>query len=216
MAVTIRSTNPKIMDDNILKLENAIKAADVSANPTGTAEETLLTTIGIDGKKYNIGASAENVSYDNTDSGLTATNAQAAIDELSEASGISYDNTDSGLTADDVQEAIDELSGKAIYNFTPDGTTTISAALDALYAEEIIDDHSFIFAGTTCFYLSEISSENYFFSSTVCSSNALITHSLAIVESGSKLYRSTTNTSGTTFLDLSSNTNVGFTVYKKY
>ena len=80
--ITIRSTNPKIMADNILKLEESIKAADVSANPSGEAEETLLTSIGIDGKKYNIGASAENVSYDNTDSGLTATDAQAAIDEI--------------------------------------------------------------------------------------------------------------------------------------
>lgn len=81
-SITTRSTNPKIMDDNILKLEEAIEAADVSANPEGTAEETLLTTIGIDGKKYDIGASAENVSYDNTDSGLTADDVQAAIDEV--------------------------------------------------------------------------------------------------------------------------------------
>lgn len=127
MAVTIRSTNPKIMDDNILKLENAIKAADVSANPTGTAEETLLTTIGIDGKKYDIGASAENVSYDNTDSGLTATNAQAAIDELSEASSISYNNTTSGLTADDVQDAIDEVSAtrKVIVTSLPENVSSL-------------------------------------------------------------------------------------------
>lgn len=80
--ITIRSTNPKIMADNILKLEESIKAADVSANPSGEAEETLLTSIGIDGKKYNIGASAENVTYDNTDSGLTADDVQDAIDEV--------------------------------------------------------------------------------------------------------------------------------------
>lgn len=80
--ITIRSTNPKIMADNILKLEESIKAADVSANPSGTAEDTLLTTIGIDGKKYDLGPSAENTSYDNTDSGLTADDVQAAIDEL--------------------------------------------------------------------------------------------------------------------------------------
>lgn len=80
--ITIRSTNPKIMADNILKLEESIKAADVSANPSGTAEDTLLTTIGIDGKKYDLGPSAENTSYDNTDSGLTATDTQAAVDEV--------------------------------------------------------------------------------------------------------------------------------------
>ena len=80
--ITIRSTNVKILDDNIAKLEKAIQAGDVSANPSGTAEETLLSTIGIDGKKYELGPSAENTSYDNTDSGLTATDTQAAIDEV--------------------------------------------------------------------------------------------------------------------------------------
>ena len=80
--ITIRSTNVKILDDNIAKLEKAIQAGDVSANPSGTAEETLLSTIGIDGKKYELGPSAENTSYDNTDSGLTATDTQGAIDEV--------------------------------------------------------------------------------------------------------------------------------------
>ena len=113
--ITIRSTNPKILDDNIAKLEKAIQAGDVSANPSGTAEETLLSTIGIDGKKYELGPSAENTSYDNTDSGLTATDTQAAIDEIAPAltaEGTSYDNTDSGLTATDTQAAIDEVNGK--------------------------------------------------------------------------------------------------------
>lgn len=112
--ITIRSTNPKILDDNIAKLEKAIQAGDVSANPSGTAEETLLSTIGIDGKKYELGPSAENTSYDNTESGLTATDTQAAIDEVAPAltaEGTSYDNTDSGLTATETQAAIDELSG---------------------------------------------------------------------------------------------------------
>lgn len=81
--ITIRSTNVKILDDNIAKLEKAIQAGDVSANPSGTAEDTLLSTIGIDGKKYELGPSAENTSYNNTDSGLTADDVQAAIDEIS-------------------------------------------------------------------------------------------------------------------------------------
>ena len=110
--ITKRSLNPAIIDDNIAKLEKAIKAGDVTANPSGTSEETLLTSIGIDGKKYDIGASAENVSYDNTDSGLTADDTQGAIDEIAPAltaEGTSYDNTDSGLTAVNVQSAIDEV-----------------------------------------------------------------------------------------------------------
>lgn len=90
--ITIRSTNPKVIDDNIAKLEKAIKGVD----------------------------EASEISYDNTDSGLTAENVQSAIDEIVEgltapaASNVTYDNTDSGLTADDVQEAIDELNGKFI------------------------------------------------------------------------------------------------------
>ena len=89
--ITISSTNPKIMADNIKKLEKAIKGAD----------------------------DASEISYDNTESHLTASNVQAAIDEVvteigsitsPDASDVSYDNTSSGLTADDVQDAIDELN----------------------------------------------------------------------------------------------------------
>ena len=55
-SITTRSTNPKIMDDNIKILDDALASAS-------TPE-------------------ASDVSYDNTDSGLTATDVQAAIDEL--------------------------------------------------------------------------------------------------------------------------------------
>ena len=60
-------------------------------------------------------ATASDTSYDNTGSGLTATNVQDAIDELKSdiptltASATSYNNTGSGLTATNVQDAIDEL-----------------------------------------------------------------------------------------------------------
>lgn len=63
---------------------------------------------------------AEDIPYDNSVSGLTATDVQAAIDEVVSdipvvpasyaASAITYDNTGSGLTASDVQDAIDELA----------------------------------------------------------------------------------------------------------
>ena len=69
--------------------------------------------------------SASGITYDNTGSGLTATDVQNAIDELVTmiesisltASNVSYDNTVSGLTATDVQNAIDEL--KALIPATP-------------------------------------------------------------------------------------------------
>lgn len=69
----------------------------------------LVLTVLIAGKETtSLPASA--VTYDNTVSGLTATNAQDAIDELHNSGNIAYDNTVSGLTAADVQSALDELA----------------------------------------------------------------------------------------------------------
>lgn len=72
---------------------------------------------------------ASDVDYDNTGSGLTATDVQAAINEVVgdiptgfAATAITYDNTVSGLTAADVQSAIDEL--KALIPATPQYITT--------------------------------------------------------------------------------------------
>lgn len=72
---------------------------------------------------------AEDVDYDNSVSGLTATDVQAAIDELKgdiptslPANAITYDNTGSGLTAADVQAAIDEL--KSLIPTSPTYITT--------------------------------------------------------------------------------------------
>ena len=60
---------------------------------------------------------ADHVAYDNTESGLEATDVQGALDEVSNAEGVSYDNTESGLTATDVQDALDEVSS-AIQNYS--------------------------------------------------------------------------------------------------
>jgi hypothetical protein len=57
-------------------------------------------------------AAASSVSYNNATSGLTATTAQGAIDELRSADNITYSNTTSGLTGTNVQAAIDELLPK--------------------------------------------------------------------------------------------------------
>ena len=69
------------------------------------------------------GVDADEVNYDNTSSGLTATDVQAAIDELAqggsgtvEADDVAYSNTASGLTATDVQAAIDELAANHEYS----------------------------------------------------------------------------------------------------
>lgn len=64
---------------------------------------------------------AVDINYDNTQSGLSATNVQAAIDELEDeidsivpggdvdAEDVGYNNITSGLTATNVQDAIDEV-----------------------------------------------------------------------------------------------------------
>lgn len=90
---------------------------------------TVLTVL-VGGGLSSVDAS--DVTYDNTVSGLTATDVQNAIDEITaavnaipvinDASDVSYDNTVSGLTATDVQAAIDEL--KALIPATPQYITT--------------------------------------------------------------------------------------------
>lgn len=86
---------------------------------------SVLTIVGVSGATS---VAAQDVTYDNTGSGLTATDVQAAIDELASGAGtiaaasVTYDNTVSGLTAADVQAAIDEL--KALIPATPQYITT--------------------------------------------------------------------------------------------
>ena len=72
-----------------------------------------VLTVMIAGKETtSIAASA--VTYDNTLSGLIATDTQDAIDELHDSANIAYDNTVSGLTATDVKSAIDEVAGALV------------------------------------------------------------------------------------------------------
>lgn len=84
--------------------------------------------------------------YDNTLSGLTATNVQDAIDEVitnmpSDADDISYDNTSSGLTATNVQDAIDEVVSSSS---TPDADDisydNTSSGLTATNVQDAIDE----------------------------------------------------------------------------
>jgi len=114
----------------------AVDTADVgvadgvaSLDSTGKVPSAQLPSIPSD---------ASDIDYDNTGSGLTATDVQEAIDELAQSGGggtaasISYDNTGSGLSATDVQDAIDELAagggggGPSPYTSNPamDGTAS--------------------------------------------------------------------------------------------
>lgn len=99
--------------------------------PSNDTENIYSTQYGGEGEPIP----ATKISYDNTDSGLSATKVQAAIDELAgdiaslTAAQIDYDNTDSGLIADDVQDAIDEVAGDVATLTTTVGNITNLPAL---------------------------------------------------------------------------------------
>jgi 1,6-anhydro-N-acetylmuramate kinase len=79
-----------------------------------TAIKALQVSVG------NIAApAAEDVTYDHTESGLEATDAKAALDELAArgvpaAEDVTYDHTESGLEATDAKAALDELAARKI------------------------------------------------------------------------------------------------------
>ena len=153
-------------DLNVLKF---VATANYVAGDTFTVEGVSVTATAVDGTALPTGAfvinqtvmallngtvltvlvgggnvgpiEAEDVEYDNTVSGLTATDVQAAVDELAArpvvaaAADVTYDNTVSGLTATDVQAAIDEL--KALI---PSGRQYITTGLAVFNNRCVIND----------------------------------------------------------------------------
>lgn len=96
---------------------NTINSLIGNGTPT-TTDQTIIGAINEINAQVGGTVEADDVTYDNTTSGLTATNVQSAIDEVKglipssgtvDADDVSYDNTTSGLTATDVQSAIDEI-----------------------------------------------------------------------------------------------------------
>lgn len=106
------------------------------------------------------GVDADEVNYNNATSGLTATNVQAAIDELAQsgpssvdADDVAYDNTQSGLTATNVQAAIDEvvkysptesvigkwIDGKDIYRRVITGNFSIAGSTNFVVDSTLTD-----------------------------------------------------------------------------
>ena len=125
-----------------------------NGEPT-TTDKTIIGAINeINSKVGDV--DADDVSFDNTNTGLSATDVQAAIVEVKglipsgpgsvDADDVSYDNTDSGLVATNVQDAIDELasaspSGGADLNFVTAGSFTVTAS--ALFTPQA-DDRSVV------------------------------------------------------------------------
>ena len=108
---------------------------------------------------------AEDVDYDNSGSGLTATDVQAAIDELKgdiptsmAAAAVTYDNALSGLTATDVQAAIDEL--KTLIPATPQYITTglsVDSGRVAINSGGYYIDNGFVYVNITITALVNVS-----------------------------------------------------------
>lgn len=90
-------------------------------------------------------ADADNISYDNSTSGLAATEVKAAIDELktgldgqNEASEISFDDTNPNVTGTNVQDAVDDVANSAAA-----ATTTANDAETAVnnHIADAVDAH---------------------------------------------------------------------------
>jgi hypothetical protein len=138
-----------------------VHGVGVGNDVVGTGTTQTLGNKTIDGTSATgnntVTIDSDNATYDNTTSGLTATNAQDAIDELDstidtiqasyvesfntrtgavvpaasdyDADQIDYDNATSGLTATDAQAAIDEVDSNV------DGIDTRVTAIESSYVE---------------------------------------------------------------------------------
>lgn len=138
---------------------NASYAKDMAYTADNKAESALdMATEALDDVADCIqkNGPATQLAYDNTESGLSATNVQAAIDALvnagggggGQASSVLYNNTESGLSATNVQQAIDEvvtLFGKAFTGTLTAGETEISFTNDLINDDSTIDFYTSIY-----------------------------------------------------------------------
>jgi len=114
-SIDIFNTNNK----GIVDTDTDDYSSELWTTPTSTFNITInfdnsnVSSSGGGGGGGSSTPTAQDVTYDNSTSGLTANNVQSAIDELASdtvsAADVSYSNTTSGLTATTVQAAIDEL-----------------------------------------------------------------------------------------------------------
>lgn len=155
---TVHNIVRNVADCNVIRWVNT---ANYAAGDTFTVDGTPVTATTMDGQSLPAGAfvinqsclailngtvltfvggtgsstvAAQDVTYDNSGSGLTAADVQDAIDEVLgdiptgfAATAITYDNTVSGLTAADVQDAIDELAAAISAPYLPTGLSIFSS-----------------------------------------------------------------------------------------
>jgi hypothetical protein len=118
-------------------------ATTVTGNNFGTYIDNAKLDSRLDAlEAFDAALDAGEVPYDNSTSGLTATDTQAAIDEIQgDASKIDYDNATSGLAATDVQAAIDKIVGDCsviTYDNATSGLTAtdVKGALDEISGKQ--------------------------------------------------------------------------------
>lgn len=136
LSVTARLVNGEALQTGCFKINNCVEAVLVG------------TVLNVNAINPTVNDAAD-VTYDNTGSGLTATNVQDAIDEVKSdiptiptnyaASAITYNNASSGLSGANAQEAIDEVA--ALTKLTKLGTyTSLQYAAIPAGAKEILVD----------------------------------------------------------------------------
>jgi hypothetical protein len=105
-------------------LYDARSGGSAVSNPV-TADSKGFFRVYVDPGRYNISA---------TLAGSTQTfNDVVVLDDAPAASGIEYDNTESGLTAENVQAAIDELAGTPASSSSAITEVTVTPPTDANY-----------------------------------------------------------------------------------
>lgn len=211
---------------------NTINSLIGNGTPT-TTDKTIIGAINeiyadITGGGTDV--TAGNVSYVNTTSGLTATDVQAAIDELAQGSGgtveaddVSYDNTSSGLAATNVQGAIDEVNGKiagsTTISVTADGVKTNAQLLNDLFAliGSAVNDPRFInaklVAGASVMDIASIQPEQVRFGFVYVGASSATLRGAILKASGSSYGDCTLASSGVTMGDASSTVPASGTVY---
>lgn len=93
---------------------------------------------------------ASDISYNNGQSGMTATDVQEAIDELKSdlgnieltANNVEYDNVTSGLQATNVQDAVDEITDNLSgFKYYPTGTNLVALVADDSFYKDANDKY---------------------------------------------------------------------------
>ena len=140
----LASTNLLVQEhaDDITALESGKQ--DKTDNNLVTTDKTIVGAINELAGAGPGTVDADDVTYDNTTSGLTATNVQDAIDEIVSGGGVnaddvSYDNTTSGLTATNVQDAVDELAANMVGVATQTMTGTLPTATTQTITQKLFD-----------------------------------------------------------------------------